>query len=94
MIHLSIKQRYEIELLHSQNYSMTKIAEIIGKDKSTVSREIKRNSDKRNGVYKSDLAHKKTIERHKTKLKRILFASSVKQYVLGKILILISNLYF
>ena len=45
MIHLSMKQRYEIELLRNQKYSMTKIAEIIGKNKSTISREIKRNSD-------------------------------------------------
>ena len=66
MIHLSMKQRYEIELLRNQNYSITKIAEIIGKDKSTISREIKRNSDQRNGVYKAELAHKKATERHKS----------------------------
>ena len=85
MIHLSMKQRYEIELLRNQKYSMTKIAEIIGKNKSTISREIKRNSDQRNGVYKSELAQKKTIERHKTKPKKVSFTNSVKEYVLDKL---------
>jgi IS30 family transposase len=80
-----MKQRYEIELLRNQNYSMTKIAEIIGKNKSTISREIKRNSDQRNGVYKSELAQKKALERHKTKHKKISFTDSVKKYVLDKL---------
>jgi IS30 family transposase len=81
-----MKQRYEIELLRNQKYSMTIIAGIIGKNKSTISREIKRNSDQRNGVYKSELAQKKLIERHKNKPKKISFTLPIQAYVLEKLM--------
>jgi IS30 family transposase len=81
-----MKQRYEIELLRNQKYSMTKIAEIIGKNKSTISREIKRNCDQRNGVYKSELAQKKSIDRHKNKPKKISFTLAIQAYVIEKLM--------
>ncbi len=52
MKHLTSEQRYTIYVMLQNNHSQRKIAETIGKDKSTISREIRRNSDKRNGVYK------------------------------------------
>ncbi len=42
--HLTLEQRYQIQALYQQNVSMTRIAEAIGFHKSTVSRELKRNS--------------------------------------------------
>jgi IS30 family transposase len=42
--HLTLEQRYQIQALHKQYLSMTRIAEAIGVHKSTVSRELKRNS--------------------------------------------------
>jgi IS30 family transposase len=44
MAHLTENQRYVISILLKQNKSQTEIANSIGKKKSVVSREIKRNS--------------------------------------------------
>lgn len=81
MSHLTIEQRYEIATLRSQNFSHGKIAESIGKDKSVVSRELKRNADSRNGIYKAELAQRKVELRHKNKPKKVYFTSEVKAFV-------------
>lgn len=83
MSHLTQEQRYTIEVLRKENYSQTEIAKRIGKSKSVVCRELQRNSDKRNGIYKADLAERKCIERHHVKPKRIYFTEAVKSYVDG-----------
>ena len=67
MSHLTLSQRYEISTYHQQKLSMSTIAEKIGTNKSTVSRELKRNSDELNGQYKADLAKKKADIRHQDK---------------------------
>jgi IS30 family transposase len=59
MKHLTQAQRYTISVLKQEHYSITKIAERIGKDKSVVSRELRRNADGRNGLYKPELAQRK-----------------------------------
>jgi len=49
--HLTTEQRYEIQAyLKARDKNITEIAMLIGKDKSVVSREIKRNS-RAKGVY-------------------------------------------
>jgi IS30 family transposase len=53
--HLTREQRYAIFLLYRQNCSQKMIAETIGKDKSVVSRELKRNA-KDNGKYSFEYA--------------------------------------
>ncbi|MDR2815174.1 MAG: helix-turn-helix domain-containing protein [Proteiniphilum sp.] len=45
--HLTREQRYEIEILLRIGKSQKEIAELLGKDKSVISRELKRNSHKR-----------------------------------------------
>ena len=69
MAHLTKEQRYTIEVSKAQNMKNSEIAILIGKDKSTIGRELKRNSDKRNGVYRCNLASKKSEERKKNKKK-------------------------
>jgi IS30 family transposase len=64
------------------NCSQKSIAAAIGKDKSVVSRELKRNSDKRNGVYKAPLAEKKYRIRQAQKSKHVSFTSEIKSYVI------------
>ncbi len=59
MSHLTQVQRYTIEILYNENYSQTDIAKILCRDKSVISRELKRNSDKGNSSYKADLAERK-----------------------------------
>lgn len=67
MSHVTEQQRYTIEVMLQQKYKQKEIAEAIGKDKSVVSREIRRNCDKRNGIYRFDLAQKKCELRHQEK---------------------------
>lgn len=62
--------------------SISSIAEHIGKSKSTVSREIKRNRDERSGVYKAALADKKARERHKQKPKHKHLSTEVERELL------------
>lgn len=68
MSHLTSEQRYTISVMLAQNHKQNQIALAIGKDKSVVSREIKRNSDQRNGLYKSDLANRKYKQRQEQKI--------------------------
>lgn len=82
MAHLTLEQRYKIEAYKKAGKSLTEIADYIGKDKSVVSRELKRNSDERNGVYKADLGQRKTAQRHKEKRKKIRLNESVKATII------------
>ena len=83
MTHLTIEQRYEIATLRSQGFSMTKVGEFIGRDKSVISRELARNSDKRNQVYKAELAQSKADHRHREKPKKIYFTSEIEKRVIA-----------
>jgi IS30 family transposase len=80
MKHLTLEQRYTISVMKKQNYSQKKIALTIEKDKSVVSRELKRNCDKRNGGYNSDLAQRKYNQRQKDKPKHIKFTKKVESF--------------
>ena len=52
------------------------------RDKSVISRELKRNSDKRNRSYKADLAERKCKQRHRLKSKQIRFTNAIKYFVI------------
>ena len=54
---LTREERYQISALLKMGHNQTEIAKMLGKDKSTISREIKRNSGKYS--YHPNLAHKK-----------------------------------
>lgn len=82
MAHLTLEQRYKIEAYKNSGTSISQIAEFVGKDKSVISREIRRNADQRSGVYKADLADKKANIRHKTKNKKRTFTADVEVNVL------------
>jgi IS30 family transposase len=81
MIHFTVEQRYKLEVLLQQNVRKADIAIELGKDLSSIYREIKRNSDVRNSVYKSDLANRKCFKRHKEKIKNQCFSLEIKNYV-------------
>ena len=81
MKHLTVEQRYTISVMKKQKYKQKDIALAIEKDKSVVSRELKRNCDKRSCSYKSDLAQRKYDQRQKDKPKHIRFTEDVKQCV-------------
>jgi IS30 family transposase len=81
MSHITESQRYTIEVLLNKGLSKTEIAKTIGKHKSSISREIKRNSDARNGAYRSSLANSKAKNRHKVKPKRKRLTLQIEQFV-------------
>jgi IS30 family transposase len=81
MSHITESQRYTISCMRKAGHSQSKIALVIGKNKSVVSREITRNSDARNGRYKADLANKKYQNRQREKHKFKRFTSSIQEEV-------------
>jgi IS30 family transposase len=68
-----------------QRKPQVQIAAAIEKDKSVVSREIKRNKDQRNGEYKYELAMRKHLERQANKPKHKSFTTQIQNYVEGLI---------
>ena len=81
MSHLTAAQRYTIASMRERGYSQTAIAKTIGKNKSVINRELRRNCDGRSGKYNGDLAQRKYEARLSLKPKQIRFTESIKQYV-------------
>ena len=78
---LTLEQRYQIEALKNAGHNQSDVAKIVGVDKSTVSREYKRNIPKRGvgaKIYKAEKAQKKTQIRHGQKEKHLSFSLSLK----------------
>src|SRR5699024_11797243 len=82
MVHLTLEQRYKIEAYKSLGKGITEIADYLGRDKSVISREIRRNADGRSGLYKADLAQRKTDQRHRGKRKKLKLNPEVEAHVL------------
>ncbi|MBW6492685.1 MAG: IS30 family transposase [Lentimicrobium sp.] len=81
MKHLTVEQRYTISAMRSQGFNQTTIALAIEKDKSVVSRELRRNCDLRSGSYDSDLAQRKHLRRQKEKSQHKHFTDDIRQHV-------------
>lgn len=81
MVHFTVEQRYKLEVLLQQNVSKEQIAIELRKHISSIYREIKRNSDERNTVYKANLASRKCKKRHKEKPKNQSFNLEIQNYV-------------
>lgn len=85
--HLGQKERDRIFLLLRQGKTQKQIAHLIGRDKSTISRELKRNKHKKFEVYLPDTAERKSFKRNQWNRKeRYLDKSPVlREYVLFKL---------
>ena len=64
MAHITVEQRYQIQALLAAEKKPMEIAKIIGKDKSVICREFKRNRLS-NGKYKPETAQKYYQHRRK-----------------------------
>ena len=73
MKHLTVEQRHQIFAYLDSKKSQTFIAEALGVNKSSICRELKRNSDLRNNSYRPDLAQRKSKERKDAKFKATKF---------------------
>ena len=78
---ITSEERHTIAHLLSQNLSPAHIARQLGRHKSTITREIKRNADQRNGKYYYDLANRKAQNRQKNKPKRCDYTPSIQAHV-------------
>lgn len=61
------------------------IADVLGRCKSVISRERKRNRDERSGEYKAQLAEKKYQKRLQQKPKKVIFTQDMQQLVQEKL---------
>ncbi len=78
---LTLSQRYQIQSLLQVGITQTGIADVLGVNKSTISRELKRNLPARGqtaGKYIGEHAQRKTDYRHYNKPKLIRLTSQLK----------------
>ena len=71
---LTLEKRYGIYSLLKTDHTQSKIAEVLGVRKSTISREIKRNIGQRN--YRPKQAHNKAIDRRQGKVRSYIEKST------------------
>ena len=79
---LTLEQRYKIEALKNSGHSQSFTASHIGVSKSTISRELKRNTPQRGvgaKVYTAKRAQENTDIRHKHKPKQVKFSNELKE---------------
>ena len=81
---LNLGRRYQIECLLKLGYNKTEIAKQVGCHKSTIGRELKRNTAKRGkgaGRYRADLSQKKAELREKIKPKAKHLTAKMLRYI-------------
>lgn len=81
---LSLAQRYQIESLSKTGQSQTQIACLLGVHKSTICRELNRNTPTRGrtaGQYIGKDAQRKTDLRHLLKAKQVLLTEELKKRI-------------
>ena len=81
MKHLTREQRYGISLMLQEGKSRKDIAKSIGV--STISRELRKNCDMRNGTYNYDLAQRKYETRLKLRGRKPVFTKEMKETVIS-----------
>ena len=77
-------QRYTIEKMISEGYSQISISKVIGVHRSTISRELRRNTNRRGrgaNLYNGKKAHIKAIVREQEKPKAYRFTCWMLAYI-------------
>ena len=74
--HLSLAERYYIEIERKMEVSINQIAKAIGRSQSTISREIRRNTGQRG--YRHKQANRLAGERHINKLKAVKLTDEIQ----------------
>ena len=84
--HLSSEERDKIAFLRAQGKSISDIAEIIGRNKATISREIKRNQSPIYNVYLANKAHERALKRrHESVQRQRIRNPLVRRYMMKKL---------
>jgi IS30 family transposase len=76
---LNLVKRYQILALLKEGMNYTQIANNIGVSKSTISRELKRNSI--DNTYQPDEAEREAFKRHRYKKKYIKLTKPIEKYI-------------
>lgn len=79
--HLSLEERYYIEKSQLSGLSIVDISANLGRHKSTIFREIERNTGKRG--YRNNQANKLALERHRTKTKKVKLSIEIVEKING-----------
>lgn len=85
---LGQEQRYVIDRLLRQGKSQKEIADVMGYHKSTISRELKRNTPKRGrgaNEYNPDRAQMKAQRRHQEKNKHVTFTDEMRRQIVKQL---------
>jgi IS30 family transposase len=77
--HLNLEERHYIECELKKGISQNKIAEILQRNQSSISREIRRNRTQQG--YRYQVAHRECQQRHKEKTKYIKLTPVLKQRI-------------
>lgn len=85
MKHITSEERHTIAYLLGQKKSPGFIATELGRARSTITREIERNCDQRNKVYRFDLANKKATERKRNKPTRCGITPEIETTIIAKL---------
>lgn len=84
--HLSSEERDQIAYLRAQDKSISDIAESIGRNKGTISRELKRNRSPIYNVYLANRAHERAVERkHESVQRQRIRNPLIRRYIMKKL---------
>lgn len=84
--YITYEQRAEIALLHKQGLGPTEIGKIIDKDKSVISRELRRNcSEGKYHLYNAPQAQKRYLERSQNKGRKTKLTLEIKEEINSKL---------
>ena len=81
--HLSLEERHYIEIQRKEGVSLNKIARVLERSQSTISREVRRNTGQRS--YRHKQAHRLTQARHKSKVKSVKLTADIKRRIADKV---------
>lgn len=81
MAHINQEQRYTISAMLKLGNSLKNIGLALSKDKSVISREIRRNQDPKSGQYRGDQAQHFRDRRQRERHRAIRFTPLIVQYV-------------
>jgi transposase, IS30 family len=83
---LSREERYEIGRLRDGGLGVRKVAEAVGRDPGTISREVGRNSNPRTGRYEPERAHRLALERQRRpKPRRLMTNAQLNEVVQARL---------
>ncbi len=83
---LTSEERDKIAILRAQGKSLTLIASMIGRNKSTISRELRHNRTLVYNVYLPHKAHQRAITRKQSAGKRLRLKNhTIRTYVINKL---------